>query len=244
MIERLIHLYGEDGIVTKENILDILKADNPEITEVSLRKKIMQLSRKGLLQIVKQGVYTLKVKPEYHFEPNPKLIRMRKIFTKIYPDIPYCVWSSDVLNHFMIHQSFKNVIIFEVEKEMLDVTFHLFSDLNMNVFLLPDEKTMNQYVIAKESPIIIKPLINKSPVIRVKNCSVPKIEKILVDIFCDKIIFNFYQGSELQNIFNFSEKSVAINFSTLLSYAHARSRKKEIIRFLRNKTNIEPIKYL
>ena len=243
MIEKLKNLYGEEGIVTKENILEILKLKNPMTTEVSLRKQIMQMSRKGLLQSVKQGVYTLNVKPIYHFEPNETLIKIRRIFTRKYPGISYCIWSSDSLNNFMVHQPFKKLIIFEVEKELLEPTFHLFSDLNFNAFILPDEKTMEQFVIGKENPIIIKPLINKSPTIKVKNCNVPTIEKILVDTYCDKEIFSFYQGSELQNIFNFSDKSVAINYSKLLSYAHGRSRRAEITNFLLNQTNINPAKF-
>ena len=243
MIEKLKNLYGEEGIVTKENILEILKLKNPMTTEVSLRKQIMQMSRKGLLQSVKQGVYTLNIKPVYHFEPNETLIKIRRIFTKKYPEISYCIWSSDSLNNFMVHQPFKKLIIFEVEKELLEPTFHLFSDLNFNAFILPDEKTMEQFVIGKENPIIIKPLINKSPTIKVKNCNVPAIEKILVDTYCDKEIFSFYQGSELQNIFNYSDKSVAINYSKLLSYAHGRSRRTEITNFLLNQTNINPEKF-
>ena len=243
MIEKLKIQYGVDGIVTKENILDILKLNKPMTTEVSLRKKIMQMSRKGLIQSVKQGVYTLNVKPIYNFEPNETLIKIRRIFTKKYPEISYCIWSSDSLNNFMIQQPFKKLIIFEVEKELLEPTFHLFSDLNFNAFIHPDEKIMDQFVIGKENPIIIKPLIIKSPTIKVKNCNVPTIEKILVDTFCDKVIFNYYQGSELQNIFNFSDKSVAINYSKLLSYAHGRSRKNEITNFLLNQTKINPGKF-
>ena len=71
----------------------------------------------------------------------------------------------------------------------------------------------------------------------------PAIEKILVDTYCDKEIFSFYQGSELQNIFNYSDKSVAINYSKLLSYAHGRSRRTEITNFLLNQTNINPEKF-
>ena len=169
MIEKLKNQYGVDGIFTKKNILDILKLNNPMTTEVSLRKQIMQMSRKGLIQSVKQGVYTLNVKPIYNFEPNETLIKIRRIFTKKYPEISYCIWSSDSLNNFMVHQPFKKLIIFEVEKELLEPTFHLLSDLNFNAFIHPDEKIMDQFVIGKENPIIIKPLINKSPTIKVKN---------------------------------------------------------------------------
>lgn len=243
MIEKLTDLYGEEGIVTKENILTILKQNNPMTTEVSLRKQIMLMSRKGLLQSVKQGVYSLNIKPIYYFEPNETLIKINRIFTKKYPEISYCIWSSDCLHNFMVHQPFKKLHIFEVEKELLEPTFHLFSDLNFNAFIQPDAKTMERFVMEKENPIIIKPLIHKSPTIKMKNCTVPTIEKILVDAFCDKEIFSIYQGGELQSIFNFSDKSVAINYSKMLSYAHGRSRKTELTNFLLNQTMINPVKF-
>jgi len=243
MIEELINSYGEVGLVTKENILTILKQKNPTTSEASLRKQIMLMTRKGLLQSVKQGVYSLNIKPIYYFEPNVYLININRIFTNKYPEISYCIWSSDSLQNFMVHQPFKKIIILEVEKEQLEPTFYLFSDLNFNVFIQPDAKAMERFVMGKENPIIIKPLIHKSPTLKMKNCTVPTIEKMLVDTFCDSVIFNIYQGSELQNIFNFSDKRVAINYSKMLSYAHERSRKPELLNFLQNQTTINPVKF-
>ena len=63
----------------------------------------------------------------------------------------------------------------------------------------------------------------------------PNLEKILVDTFCDKDLFYFYQGEELANIFEFANKRFQINISLLLRYADARSRKAQLINFIKQK---------
>ena len=61
---------------------------------------------------------------------------------------------------------------------------------------------------------------------------------MLIDTFCDKDIFYFYQGAELVNIFEQAIERYHINFSTLLNYAAQRGKKEEIIDLLLNNVQI------
>ena len=72
----------------------------------------------------------------------------------------------------------------------------------------------------------------------VNGIIVPTLEKILVDIFADKILFNAYQGSELAFIFNTAYQKYELNLTKLLSYASRRGKQQELSDFLYLKTDI------
>jgi len=52
------------------------------------------------------------------------------------------------------------------------------------------------------------------------------IEKLLVDIFCDEIVFVAQQGGEMQIIFRNAFEKYSINENKMLRYADRRSKKE------------------
>jgi NAD kinase len=55
---------------------------------------------------------------------------------------------------------------------------------------------------------------------------------MLVDIFCDPIIFSTQQGSEMDQIFKEAFEKYAISESKMLRYASRRRRKQELDTYL------------
>ena len=84
---------------------------------------------------------------------------------------------------------------------------------------LPDEK----------ETLIVKPLVSEAPLQTINKINLPTIEKILVDIFCDDVIFAAQQGSEMRTIFQEALKKYTVNESRMMRYADRR-RKKECFR--------------
>ena len=80
----------------------------------------------------------------------------------------------------------------------------------------PDEKEINRYIFAAEHPIILQSLISKAPTQKVGKITTITIEKMIVDLFCEKNLFVAYQGSELVHIINNAYERYAVNFTTLL----------------------------
>ena len=148
-------------------------------------------------------------------------------------DISVCVWNSNWINDFSRHQAFKNTVLVEVEKDLLQSVFYRLSDNNFkDIFFEPDSKTSETYLSESNNPIIIRPLITKAPIQKIQNIYIPKIEKILVDLFCDKHILTGYQGFELITIFENALSQYEVNFTTLLHYARRRSKEKQLREFL------------
>lgn len=60
------------------------------------------------------------------------------------------------------------------------------------------------------------------------------IEKILVDIFCDEVIFSAQQGAEKRTIFEGAFAKYTINQNKMLRYADRRRKKDELNQFVKS----------
>ncbi|HRE40743.1 MAG TPA: hypothetical protein PLG90_05375 [Ignavibacteria bacterium] len=180
-----------------------------------------------------EGYYTFDIKND--FQPQESIF-FKKICNKIkkqYPDLEFIIWETDWLAEFLNMVSFKNIIIIEVEKYAINTVFEYLKTIFPNkVFLNPDEKIILNYANDLNEYIVIKSKISKSPVQKYKKSMIPKLEKILVDLFNEDELFFYYRGKELENIFSGLFKKYSVNFSTLLNYAKRRGKKKEFNNYL------------
>ena len=133
----------------------------------------------------------------------------------------------------MIHQPAKFNLMVEVEKEAVEPVYYFFKGKYEGVFLNPDERMYRDYIAGERETIIVKTLISEAPVRKEDNISVPTLEKILVDIYCDTVIFSPFGGKEMQNIYKYSFETYSINFSTLYRYADRRNKKEEIHNYIK-----------
>ncbi len=129
----------------------------------------------------------------------------------------------------MQHQPGNFQIIVEVEKEVTQSVFYFLKELKYLVFIEPTEEILEKYLPRDKEAIIIKSLVSESPLQEIGNVRTVTIEKLLVDIFSDTIVFSVQQGTELQTIFQDAFNKYTVNQSKMLRYA-SRRRKKEIFR--------------
>lgn len=90
----------------------------------------------------------------------------------------------------------------------------------------------------KENPMVLKSLSTRAPLQKITDkklkITVPHLEKILIDLFCDSKTFYFYGGKELENIYANALDLYTIDFSRLLNYAKRRGKESEIRDFIEN----------
>ena len=169
---------------------------------------------------------------------NERIEALNAVLTKDFPLLTHCIWTTEWLNDFAIHQSVRTYTIVEVEENAGESLFyHLRAKGFRNVFLEPDTLLMERYVSGVEDPIIIQKLLVRSPLMSVKigngkTVKSPKLEKILVDVYCDTIVFSAYKGHEQDQIFKHVFKNYALDMKTLFAYAERRKRKTSLIQYL------------
>ena len=224
---------GKKNSFTRKELLDFYKKFEPDLNEGTFGWRIYDLKQEGVIRDVKKGVYSFSQTHSYLPPVEEGLEKIYREITAKYPYLNLCVWNTRWLNDFMIHQAGRFIWFVEVEPEAAESIFYFLRDNGYpNTYLQPDEKIMSQYVYQETETIIVKSLVSKSPLQKSNNIAIPRLEKILVDLFCEEIQLGSFRG-EMENIFKGVYEQFDINFSVLLTYANRRGKKKELIEYMK-----------
>ncbi len=229
--EDIIKRFGYEKPFASKELFEFYKDNGEDLLESTFRWRVHELRKKGLLHSVKRGVYVLEHKKKF----QPKISKSTSIlFDQIenrFPYIDICVWDTSWLNDYMRHQLHNSFMIFEVDKEGVGSVFNLINEDSERVYMNPSEAEVENYILSSNA-IIVRPLLKEAPVQKIGNVKVPKLEKILVDLFYDKVLLVSFQGDEMKNIFMRAFDEYEINLTTLYRYARNRGIKDRIARYL------------
>ena len=197
--------------------------------------RIHNLKKQGILQEIKMGWYTLKVKPLYTPTPDKRQLAVEKIIQQKYHRLSYCTWNLNWLNEFSVHQFPVDTAIVEVEKELLESMIGLLED-NGYTDLGWSVGHYRMRLTGIKNPIYILPLPSRAPVIKLPyepfDLNIPTLEKLLVDLYDNMQLLYYLQGPELEHIFSHAIGHYAINYTTLFAYAKRRYKDVVIKEFL------------
>jgi len=236
---RLIEEFKDRVSFSREELLAFFRNYEPDLKEGTFGWRIYDLKDRNILKSLRRGLYSISYKPKYNPVLSPELIKLTRKMLEKYQEIKYCIWETDWLNEFSLHQSSKRILIIEIEKDFVEsLYYHLKDNFNHDLYVNPDNKVIDFYISESNYPVIIKKLITRSPIgKRIENkvkLSTPLLEKMLVDLYIEEKLFYFCQGSELVHIYENAIKNYTINFTKLFSYAKRREREKEIKSFIMN----------
>ncbi len=226
--------FTPDDHIERKELFDFLNKFYTDLKKTTFRWRIYELKKNNIISSVKRGVFKITSKKNYYLpDIDDQIKSINKVIKQEFDDIRFCIWNSLWLNEFSRHQASKNLTFVEVEKDLVQSIFYLLSDKNFkNVYIEPDSKTAGTYIFENYNSIIVKSLTTKAPLQSVQKISIPKIEKLLVDLFCDKNLLIAYQGNEMISIFKIALSEYEINYSTLLHYSRRRKKEPELKDFL------------
>jgi hypothetical protein len=233
-IENQIKNYFEGSkTLSKEELMGLLKNDFPRWSNNTLNVYLYNMKKEGVINNLSRGIYTIEKTTTFNPNITPHLKKIAARIQKTYPFINYCVWDSSWLNDLMRHQPFKNFAIVEVEKIAAEQVFNDLNNNFPNVYINPDSTFFDRYISVLDNVIIVKNLNSEAPTLKLKELTIPTIEKIVVDILIDDNLFAAQQG-ELDFIFKSAFDKYNINESKMKRYAARRNREKQ----LENRINI------
>jgi len=196
------------------------------------------LVKKGVIKRISRGKFALGGDRRYIPEVSTKMTSINKKLKAEFPYIKICIWNTSALNEFMTHQPGSFYTLVEVDREALDSVFYYLKDLKYQVFINPSQDIFEKYVPKDKEVIILKPLVSEAPVLNIKGVNTASLEKMLVDVFCDKTLFSAYQGSEMRTIFKNVFDKYTVNRSGMLRYADRRRKKEKLLKYLHLETNL------
>jgi hypothetical protein len=239
IIENLKKQFRDKQSFSVEELFDFYRHFEPDLKETTFRWRIYELKVKKIIVSISRGMYTLSYKPFFRPEVDEIETKIYKKLKKQFPDLKQCIWNTKFINEFMLHIPSKYITILEVEKVAIEPVYELLKEQKIrNIYIEPEEKEIERYVYETDTAIILQSLISKAPTQKVKQVSTSTIEKIIVDLYCDKKLLGAYQGSELTYIINNAYNRYAIDFTKMFAYAKRRRREADLMEFLIQETDI------
>lgn len=238
-IQDIVKYFGYENPFTSKELYQFYLMFENDLNQGTFRWRVYRLKEEGIMRSLKRGVYILETRKVYKPKVN---LALKKLFNDVKRSFPYidiCIWNTSWLHDFMNHQPFNSMIILEVDRDVTEVVFQFLREKRNEVYLSPKAKSSNSYILG-ENGIIVKQIVKEEvPIMEHEKVVVPKIEKILVDIFFESQLFISYQGQEKINIFERVYDEYSINASTVYRYARNRGIKENIKKFILENTNID-----
>ena len=230
--------FKNKAVFETQDIVAFYEQAEKDVKPTTVNWRVHTLVQSGVLQRIGRGKFTLGEAKKY----LPEISSTTKtIFKKLKAKFPFtnlCVWNTAVLNEFMLHQPNRFFVLVETEKETTDSGFYFLREIKQSVFIEPTNDILEKYIVNEKEIFIVKPLISEAPTQKINDVETATIEKILVDIFCDDIIFSAQQGAEMRNIFKEAFAKYTINQSKMLRYADRRRKKNELNKFVKTISNL------
>jgi len=236
----IIEIFKEEPQISSAELRNFYKLREPDLKDSTINWRIWWLKENGVISSIKKGMYVLRENKEHSPTVSRQVKRISNQIKKNFPYTNYSIWDTEWLNEYMIHQPGNFTIIVEVEESAVSAVYTTIQGIMPNVFIYPLAKDVMRLINSSDKSIVVKQLVSRSPIREFQKVKIPKLEKILVDLFIDDELFIEYQGEELINIFNSVSNQHVINFTTLFSYAARRNNKENIKKFMIDKTNIKP----
>lgn len=237
-IAEVIKSFGNKPF-TSDELYRFYLEQEPNLKEMTFRGRVHRLKDENVIYSLKRGLYTVARKNNF-IPPIDK--QLKNLYKKIKARFPYSevsIWDTSWLNDYMVHQPITRNIIIEVDKDAVASVFAFLQESTKNVFLNPDKHKIETYMSTGQANVIVKNLVAESQVEIREDISIPRIEKIMVDLFVEDQLYVTYQGGELKNIYEAFFETFSINQSTLNRYATKRKVKERFLTFLKDETEID-----
>jgi len=210
----------------------------PKIKTTTINWRVYYLVQAGVLNRIGRGKFAIGGNRIYLPEISAKIKSIHSKLKKEFPYLRICIWNTSSFNEFMIHQPGRFYILIEVDKDASQSVFFYLKENKFSVFIDPTKDLIEKYIPDEKETLIVKSLVSEAPVQIINRINIATIEKMLVDIFCDDVIFAAQQGSEMRIIFKEAMIKYSVNENRMLRYADRRREKDSFREYLNSISNL------
>ena len=205
----------------------------PGLPKQTVYSRIRQLLTSGVIKRVGRGVYERSTKTEFTIEITSQMEIITKELSSQLPYIDFCVWDLSPINSLAQHLINFNLCVVDVDRDAIEAVYENLRETNERVLTT---KRMFDGLADYDDYILVRKLVTDSPLTKNGEVSVPTLEKLLVDLACDKE-FALFQGSEIEHIFDNACAQYVINKSRLLRYAGRKNQRERMEHMLINNSS-------
>ena len=216
-------------IILEEDILNILKKESDALSDTDLKWKLFHYCKDNGLQGIGNQQY-VKANAVYDYELGDDADDICSCLKTEYPEVKVAVWETRILNEWLNLLIAKNTIFVETEKAFLETIYDALTEIGENRLILINPKIDDFYRYQKDGLVVLRTMVERAPIS--KNSHV-KIEKLFVDLLCDKLLAEMFDGYTVRNMLQEIKAGYAVNEKKLLAYARRRGKYDEIDEFWR-----------
>ena len=223
----------KDKVYSRKQMISLLREISPEYSSGSYQWKLGEMLKSG--KIIKTGydqymVSAEKTRPVYLPDYSELAATMMTQIAKKYPYIAFTVFETVLMNEFLNHLVAQNTVFLQTEKDIASFVFRFLQEEGYgNVMLKPTKNDFDLYW-AKDT-IVITDLVSEAPM-QASDPHKITMEKMLVDIYCDKLIRGTFSRAEYPSIAAQAFAKYRIDRTRMLRYARRRNKEKEIAHIL------------
>lgn len=231
-VESVIRTYlNSHRTIDIDTAVGLVQTSDHDVPRSTVRWWLHDMAQRGTLQRLRRGVYVGPDKREFRLTVADSLATSFHAIRENLPSLKLCAWSSDVLQDLMQHYSERSIPIIEVEKDGQAAVHDFLVGIGHPAVAYEDLPAVERS-FPGQTYVVVKHLVSEAPVSRCNDVTVPRLEKVLVDIVRDKNLFGFLEGAETYAIYQSATERYHIQLDTLLRYASRRGAKGEVAQLL------------
>lgn len=214
---------------SRNDLLNIFLSDNPNLNDGSFQWILGSMLKNG--ELIKDGynaysVATGKELKEYQPFYSEESLELEHYISSKYPYVRFVVFETVLLNEFLNHLIAQNTIFIQVEKDSAPFIFrHLQDNKHLNVMYNPTKKDKDLYW--SSNCVIVEDMISETPISKEKPHAII-LEKMIVDLYCDKHIKETYSKAEYIDILKQVITTYRFDKTKMFRYARRRGKEMEL----------------
>jgi hypothetical protein len=220
-------LLPSKDIFSRAELLYSLSIAYPHYKENDFSWIIAEFLREKIIFRVAYGRYSRKEAKTYSGGPtNPLVEQVRSLFLREKLRVPFVVFTSGLLNEGLNELIAHETLIVEVPSRSMEFAFSLLEKHFPRLRILYNPTLEERSHYSRGDSLVIFPLASRSPLSHERGKI--SLEKLIVDIFADRGLREFFSTDEALSLARTFLSSYSYDVQALFAYAKRRYVQKEI----------------
>ena len=215
--------------ISKDDLLVVLRKHYSSVSRSYAYRIISSLLNEGYLYKIDSSSFVTNTKITFDYD-----LSLKDLSNHINTYGDYLIYDSNILNRWINHLLGAVITFIEVDKDLMSLVYDELKAKGYNHILLnPSINEFHKYF--DNELIIIRPLTKAY----IESNHKISIERVIIQLFSDKILSTLYGDNELNNTLNEIFKTYNVNFGKLYHFARRKKIYSKLHDYLHNNVDLD-----
>lgn len=220
----LIHEIKQKRIISRDELFKLINKHYDDVSRSYFYQIVSGLINSGLLTKIDSETYSTEKKNVFSY-----LLSDENIEEIVKGYGTYSIWDTNIFNKWLNHLLNSVITFVEVDKELMYLVADDLKEARYNhVLVNPNVDEFFKYF--DKQTIVIKPSVK----VLIENNHRISLERLIIELYSNKIAKSLYSGNELANMLNEIFKTYNVNLNRLYHIAKRKKIYDEFYSYLSN----------